>query len=54
MMIRYTNVMSRTAAYLTWPDTRLRAFLREHGLDDSNLPDSRTGLLRESLRALRV
>jgi len=46
--------MNRTAAYLTWPDARLRAFLREHGVDDNKLPGSRTGLLRESLQTLYV
>jgi len=41
--------MNRTAAYLAWPDARLRAFLREQGVDDNKLPGSRTGLLREWL-----
>lgn len=54
MLTRYTDVMNRTAAYLTWPDARLRAFLREHGVDDNKLPGSRTGLLRESLQTLYV
>lgn len=53
-MIRYTDVMSRTAAYLAWPDARLRAFLREHDVDDSKLPGSRTSLLREPLHTSYV
>lgn len=41
----YTH--SKTAAYLTWPDARLRAYLRNHGLDESKLPTDRPGLLQE-------
>lgn len=44
---KYTDAASRTGAYLSWPDARLRAFLRESGVDDSNLPNSRPGLLQE-------
>lgn len=44
---KYTDLSARTAPYLTWPDARLRAFLREHGLSDKQLPTSRPGLLRE-------
>jgi len=32
---------------LTWPDARLRAYLRNHGLDESKLPTDRPGLLQE-------
>ncbi|KAF9451357.1 hypothetical protein P691DRAFT_699577, partial [Macrolepiota fuliginosa MF-IS2] len=45
---QYTDTTSKTAAYLTWPDARLRAFLREHGVDDSELPGTRPGLLQET------
>lgn len=44
---KYTDVSSRTAAYLTWPDARLRAYLREHGVSDTKLPTARPGLLQE-------
>ena len=44
---KYTDMSSRTAAYLTWPDARLRAYLREHGISEAALPTSRPGLLQE-------
>ncbi|CDO77473.1 hypothetical protein BN946_scf184902.g7 [Trametes cinnabarina] len=44
---KYTDMSSRTAAYLTWPDARLRAYLREHGVSDDKLPASRPALLQE-------
>jgi hypothetical protein len=44
----YTDTASRTAAYLTWPDARLRAYLRERGLSEKALPTSRPGLLQET------
>lgn len=47
-MDRWNDASARTAAYLTWPDARLRAYLRERGLDDSKIPGTRTGLLRMS------
>jgi len=37
---------ARTASYLTWPDARLRAYLRERGMSENNLPTTRPGLLR--------
>ncbi|KAI0052480.1 hypothetical protein FA95DRAFT_1483570 [Auriscalpium vulgare] len=45
---KYTDVSSRTAPYLVWPDARLRAYLREHGLSEDALPTSRPGLLQEA------
>ncbi|KAJ6463461.1 hypothetical protein C8R45DRAFT_1025853 [Mycena sanguinolenta] len=36
------------ASYLTWPDARLRAYLRNRGIDESALPTSRPGLLQET------
>ena len=39
---------ARSAAYLTWPDARLRAFLRNHNMPEEALPTSRPGLLRAS------
>ncbi|RPD77197.1 hypothetical protein L226DRAFT_459470, partial [Lentinus tigrinus ALCF2SS1-7] len=47
MQDKYTDVSSRTADYLTWPDARLRAYLRENGFSDDKLPTSRPGLLQE-------
>jgi hypothetical protein len=43
---KYTDMSTRTAAYLTWPDARLRAYLRERGVSERALPTSRPGLLR--------
>lgn len=45
-MSRYDDVQARTAAYLTWPDARLRVFLRQHGFSESALPTTREELLR--------
>ncbi|KAF7373563.1 hypothetical protein MSAN_00566700 [Mycena sanguinolenta] len=36
------------ASYLTWPDARLRAYLRNRGIDEKVLPTSRPGLLQET------
>ncbi|KAF8759756.1 putative stress-responsive nuclear envelope protein [Rhizoctonia solani] len=38
----------KTADYLTWPDARLRAYLRAHGVDESQIPATRPGLLHET------
>ncbi|KAH8828005.1 hypothetical protein DL96DRAFT_1601260 [Flagelloscypha sp. PMI_526] len=43
-----TMINDKTAAYLTWPDARLRAYLREHGFSEAALPSSRPGLLQET------
>jgi hypothetical protein len=45
---KYKDASTRTAAYLTWPDARLRAYLRQRGVSERALPTSRPGLLRES------
>ena len=45
---KYVDASTRTAAYLTWPDARLRAYLREQGFSDAALPLSRPGLLQET------
>jgi hypothetical protein len=34
------------ATYLTWPDARLRAYLREQGVSEDYIPGDRPGLLR--------
>ena len=34
------------AAYLKWPDARLRAYLREHGVSEDYIPGDRPSLLR--------
>lgn len=46
MHAKYDDAAGASASYLTWPDARLRAYLRNHGLDESALPTSRPGLLR--------
>ena len=43
---RYKDYNAMTASYLTWPDARLRAYLREHGLSEDLVPGGRPGLLR--------
>ncbi|KAF7307825.1 hypothetical protein MKEN_01142700 [Mycena kentingensis (nom. inval.)] len=48
MQKKYDDVSGMTAAYLTWPDARLRAYLRNRGIDESALPTSRPGLLQET------
>ncbi|CAE6524875.1 unnamed protein product [Rhizoctonia solani] len=49
LMNRKYNVASdKTADYLTWPDARLRAYLRAQGVDDSQIPATRPGLLHET------
>ncbi|KAI0027980.1 hypothetical protein K488DRAFT_90238 [Vararia minispora EC-137] len=45
---RYNDASERTADYLVWPDARLRAYLREHGIPEEALPTSRPGLLQET------
>ncbi|KAG8691720.1 hypothetical protein FRC11_012004 [Ceratobasidium sp. 423] len=45
---KYDNVHGKTADYLTWPDARLRAYLRAHGVDDTQVPATRPGLLHET------
>ncbi|KAK7688573.1 hypothetical protein QCA50_008111 [Cerrena zonata] len=48
MHSKYNDYSTRTAAYLTWPDARLRAYLRENNLSEESLPTSRPGLLQEA------
>ncbi|KAG2098385.1 uncharacterized protein F5147DRAFT_713759 [Suillus discolor] len=45
---QYNDVSTRTAAYLVWPDARLRAYLRERGVSEAALPTNRPGLLQET------
>jgi len=45
---KYTDMSTRAAAYLIWPDARLRAYLRERGISERALPTSRPGLLQET------
>ena len=47
MQAHYSAAQARAAAYITWPDARLRAYLREQGVDDAALPAGRPGLLQE-------
>nr|GAT58075.1 predicted protein [Mycena chlorophos] len=48
MQKKYDDAAGLSAAYLTWPDARLRAYLRNRGIDESGLPTSRPGLLQET------
>lgn len=43
---RYKDQNARLAAYLTWPDARLRAYLREQGVSEDYIPGDRPSLLR--------
>lgn len=45
---KYNDASARTAAYLAWPDARLRAYLREHGVSEEVVPGDRPGLLQET------
>lgn len=45
---RYPGASANVASYLVWPDARLRAYLRERGINENALPTSRPGLLRTS------
>ncbi|KAL4063031.1 hypothetical protein V8B97DRAFT_1993253 [Scleroderma yunnanense] len=45
---KYSDVSEKSASYLVWPDARLRAYLREHGVAEEALPTSRPGLLQET------
>jgi hypothetical protein len=45
---RYTDIYARSAPYLTWPDARLRAYLREYGVPEDKMPTARPGLLQET------
>ena len=44
---KYSDYSAKTAPYLTWPDARLRAYLREHSISEDALPTSRPSLLRK-------
>ncbi|KZO91765.1 hypothetical protein CALVIDRAFT_521182 [Calocera viscosa TUFC12733] len=46
---KYDGAQHRAAAYLTWPDARLRAYLRNNGVDETKIPGmSRPTLLQET------
>ena len=48
VFFRYKDYSGRSAAYLTWPDARLRAYLRTRGISEDGLPTTRPGLLQET------
>ncbi|KAJ7260147.1 hypothetical protein C8J57DRAFT_1072513 [Mycena rebaudengoi] len=48
MQAKYHDATTTTAPYLAWQDARLRAYLRQHGMDDSALLTLRPGLLQET------
>ena len=43
---RYSDQHAKLAADLTWPDARLRAYLREQGVSEKYIPGDRPSLLR--------
>lgn len=45
---RHKDYSGRSADYLTWPDARLRVYLRTHGIPEDGLPTCRPGLLQET------
>ncbi|KAF8966874.1 hypothetical protein BDZ97DRAFT_1805672, partial [Flammula alnicola] len=45
---KFSDQQAKTAAYLIWPDARLRAYLREKGISEEYLPGTRPGLLQET------
>lgn len=45
---KYNAANAKTADYLTWPDARLRAYLRSNGVNDAMVPTTRPGLLHET------
>ncbi|EKM75369.1 hypothetical protein AGABI1DRAFT_79948 [Agaricus bisporus var. burnettii JB137-S8] len=45
---KFNDAWAKTASYLTWPDARLRAYLRERGVAENELPTNRSGLLQET------
>lgn len=45
-VFRYHSVV--TPSYLSWPDARLRAYLRQHNVPEDGLPTARPGLLQET------
>ncbi|EJD43062.1 hypothetical protein AURDEDRAFT_152708 [Auricularia subglabra TFB-10046 SS5] len=47
MQTKYNDAHGRVAAYLTWPDARLRAYLRNHGITEAQIPKTRADLLHE-------
>ncbi|KAJ7724955.1 hypothetical protein DFH07DRAFT_971070 [Mycena maculata] len=48
MQSKYNDAAGANAEYLVFPDARLRAYLRNRGIDESALPTSRPGLLQEA------
>ena len=46
LLKRYNDQHAKLAAYLTWPDARLRAYLREKGVSEEYIPGDRPNLLR--------
>lgn len=47
LLFRYKDQHAKLSPYLTWPDARLRAYLREHGLSEEYIPGDRPSLLRK-------
>lgn len=47
MQDKHGEASIKTASYLTWPDARLRAYLREVGVPENAIPKARDDLLQE-------
>jgi hypothetical protein len=45
---KYSDQHARMATYLTWPDARLRAYLRRQGVSEEYIPGDRPNLLQET------
>lgn len=41
------DAKNKVASYLTWPDARLRAYLKESGMTEQKMPQQRDELLRK-------
>lgn len=48
MSSKYNDAHNRVASYLTWPDARLRAYLRNQGVTQASIPKTRADLLHET------
>jgi len=47
MSAKYNAATARASDYTVWPDARLRAYLRNHGVQHASMPKTRADLLHE-------
>jgi hypothetical protein len=47
MSSKYNAATARASDYTVWPDARLRAYLRNHGIQHASMPKTRADLLHE-------